>query len=196
MTSEREHFAELRWALQFSQTDLTSIGENELHKIRKRLYRFLSDFTEQPTRRLGGPVPDRESAGDVRRLCWAAKKNVIVRLQKEFQQRLLQLAWIEEDAVMPEIPIGPGDVLSLGNARVVARGTRPDQCFEWQIMWSPKSSLRAPTVAALYRHLVLSRILRSQLRICPECQTLFLVERKPRRDRKFHCSNECAQGAA
>ena len=37
-------------------------------------------------------------------------------------------------------------------------------------------------------HLVGSGIAREQLRICPECQRLFLLKRKPRKDKNFHCS--------
>jgi hypothetical protein len=57
---------------------------------------------------------------------------------------------------------------------------------------------RLPALAdiAFLNTLVASGITPSQLKSCPECQSIFLLERKPRPDKQFHCSTRCAQLAA
>jgi hypothetical protein len=49
---------------------------------------------------------------------------------------------------------------------------------------------------ALYRHLVSSGIVRGQLRVCPQCQRIFLAKRRPRSDVTLHCSLRCSRLAA
>jgi len=50
--------------------------------------------------------------------------------------------------------------------------------------------------AATVLHLIGSMVRQEQFRRCPECQTIFLSARKPRPDRRHHCSLKCSRGAA
>jgi len=45
-------------------------------------------------------------------------------------------------------------------------------------------------------HLIGSRVRQEQFLRCPECGTIFLSNRKPRQDRRHHCSLKCSRGAA
>jgi hypothetical protein len=52
----------------------------------------------------------------------------------------------------------------------------------------------APLAAArLQLYLVAGGVEKNQIRTCPECKKIFLNRRKPRADKKYHCSNRCAQ---
>jgi len=69
----------------------------------------------------------------------------------------------------------------------------PDHCY-YQLMGITDL---APTVRiALGCHLVGAKITQSNIRICPDCNSLFLIERKPRADKIFHCSIQCGRNAA
>jgi hypothetical protein len=45
-------------------------------------------------------------------------------------------------------------------------------------------------------HVIGSRVRQEQFLRCPECGTIFLASRKPRPDRRHHCSLKCSRGAA
>ena len=55
---------------------------------------------------------------------------------------------------------------------------------------------RIRTLASCRRHLVSSEIVRGQLRVCPQCQRLFLSSRRARSDKTLHCSLRCSRLAA
>ena len=48
-------------------------------------------------------------------------------------------------------------------------------------------------VARLLLYLLAASIEKNQIRTCPECEKIFLVRRRPRPDKTYHCSNRCAQ---
>jgi len=48
----------------------------------------------------------------------------------------------------------------------------------------------------LAEHLAESGITYEQIRSCPECHKIFLLNMKPRKDRNFYCSTRCSRNAA
>jgi len=49
---------------------------------------------------------------------------------------------------------------------------------------------------ALGSHLIGSGLRAEQIRVCPECQSLFLAKRKPQAGRSHYCSTKCSMRAA
>ena len=60
--------------------------------------------------------------------------------------------------------------------------------------WDDSMVDLAPRAAArLQLYLVAGGVHKDQIRTCPECKKIFLAKRRPRADKKYHCSNRCAQ---
>ena len=60
--------------------------------------------------------------------------------------------------------------------------------------WHDSAIDFAPLAATrLQLFLLAAGLQKDQIRTCPECQKIFLVRRRPRADKKYHCSNRCAQ---
>jgi hypothetical protein len=194
---QKEYVKRLEWVIWFSQVNLRSLSEGDRNNARARLYDFVQ-YSRQEPGVLKGPAPSREYGMDLRRLCKEANEKDISRVQSELKLRLLGFVCIEEAETksLPPTPVGDSQFLPIKNGIISAYGSRPDEPFEWQIQWNLPANLQTSAVTALFRHLVSSRILWSQLRICPQCQRIFLLGRKPRPDKEFHCSLRCSRNAA
>lgn len=88
----------------------------------------------------------------------------------------------------------PVRTLPIEKASIAVEGYSPNEPFEFSISTQPGTGFMIQR--ALYEDLVGSGILRGQLRICPVCQTIFLIKRKPRTDKRLHCSVKCSRLAA
>jgi hypothetical protein len=171
---QAEHIKRLEWFICFCQADLMAFSEGDWLNTLDSMYDFV-DFRDPHS-----PL-DKSFYG------YAMPDNLL-----DFQPRVLKvLRKLAVDPKQPKVDEQYGPVIE---AIVTCGAYGADQPFEH--ITDASMELTVIGYLALYRHLVSSEIVRGQLRICPQCDRVFLSRRRPRADITLHCSLKCSRLAA
>lgn len=176
------HIKMLDWAISFCQVDLNTLREGDLINLKQDLYEFVypgwlsyDEKDRQPFRewldtKLGDKIPKTQ----------ARLKGYIEAVINGGTERKGTF----EDS------FAPGASMQYPITGFVGIHGSPNLPFS-QVLHSANKEHRVDS--AFSTHLVLSGIWGSQIRICPTCHRIFLSRRKPRADKKSHCSVRCSQ---
>jgi len=173
-----EHIKSLEWAVLFSRKDLKSLREGDWLNLKEDLY----DFIAAPTPLQTSFLPPSTKEEFIRTVTPAK----VSQIQERIKSDLFKYSYTPND------PSGEPIIRAKAvEFNFVSFG--PDIPF-YQLI----QELDATTSArlALGFHLVGARVTQSNIRNCPECRSVFLIKRKPRNDRTFHCSLRCSRNAA
>ena len=197
--NQAEHIKQLEWVIWFSQADLDGFREGDWINLIGDLRSFVFHSTA-PTghgylgtsrlvslRRKGGVYQHRNPT-----------KEEITGIQKQVLEDLRNLS------VNVKVPQHHTITRPIERVAIAVEGFNPDaDPFMYALDLGENQGegyyvqeSEARVRAALFEYLVGSRILRGQLRVCPDCSRLFLLRRKPRPDMTFHCSLKCSRLAA
>ncbi len=186
--TQTEHIKKLEWAIWLSQANFEGFTEGDWLKLKEGLYDFiywkeLSEtlFTEN----------DRKEPEILSSL--PLKKEEFFQTVTHEQLREIQ-NYVRTMLVRKAKSGGRGFYSVFGRETNFAFGTyEASQPFVWMVL---PGDHRVAGQFALGMHLVGSGITGEQIRSCPQCQRLFLLKRKPRKDRTFYCSSKCAVNTA
>jgi hypothetical protein len=204
---EKVHIKNLEWAIWFCQVDLSGLRGGDWINLKEDLYDFVDIDRAKAASSLSLMFPatkyeDYES--EVKKeFCDKTTETDIVKIQGELKKRLLGFAYSKgENETELLRRVGHRGVIStvqdipITNGKIGVQGFKPNEPFLQILSFGHQPNLQAKVDLALFRRLVFSGILRSQLRICPECERIFLIRRKPRTDMTFQCSIRCSRNAA
>jgi len=188
-TAEKIDIKNLEWAIWFSQVDLSGLRVGDWINLKEDLYDFIHTNTVLDIEFLAvvfpATKPEDHIAEHKKDFCDSTTETDIVAIQGELKKRLFGFAY----------PKGKPQVLRTTNCMIVVGALTPNEPFRQDLSFG-RQNLQAKVDFALFRRLVSSGILRSQLRTCPECGRIFLIHRKPRTDMTFQCSIRCSRNAA
>jgi len=215
--AEKVDIKNLEWAIWFSQADVSSLRAGDWINLKEDLYDFIDIDrvkTAQNIVAMFSQTKPEDYIAEVKKdFCDSTTETDIVAIQGELKKRLLGFAYFQgEDEGellrrMRHLVVNPGSAqekpvmsprqyIPITDGSIGVQGFRPNEPF-WQLLsFGQQPNLQAKVDLALFRRLVSSGILRSQLRICPECRRIFLIHRKPRTDMAFQCSIRCSRNAA
>jgi hypothetical protein len=173
------HIKKLEWAISLCQRDLNSWRPGDWLNFTDELEDFCS---------LG---PGRLRMGSSRPI----SKQTALKVQQELRKLVQTCVQMGQ---RPDEPASFDDVLNLPMIRVQLAGEllirgNGSSAFRKEIQHADKIAHARYSFAA---HLLDSGITAAQIKSCPECQRTFLVRRRPRADREYHCSLNCARLAA
>ena len=167
----------LERAVWFSQVPFNSLRDGDWLNLRQDLHEFVA----------GAPDVVRSLRSSVVGLgTWAEDRKVLSQENISTAQASLK-KWFKGLAEKQAFNARP----SVKMASMMIRPVSDGYIFEVSPnQWEDK------LYSALGHHLQLSRIAPGQIRICPECDRIFLRRKKPPVGVKPHCSHKCAQQAA
>lgn len=184
MTQQGEEIRKLEWAIRLAQADPKSLREGDWLNLKEDLIEFV---------RASGTSLDL--AGRV----WAEPKafqRLINSIQRGLSDHLERLAQVGVAATTQADPkpqlledVGIGFPVS-GRFIVGAIKGRPYRLLV------KTNTIESQVYSALSSYLVSSGIVAGQIRKCPTCGRIFLLKRKPRPDKEFHCNIRCSRLAA
>ena len=170
---EAGHIQMLERAVWFSQVPFNNLREGDWVNLRQDLHEFVS----------GAPDVVRSLVGSG---TWSEKRKLLSQEDISTAQANLK-KWLRRLAENKAFTARP----SVKSAAMMIRQVSDGYIFEVSPnQWEDK------LYSALGHHLQLSRITPGQIRICPECDRIFLRRKKPPVGVKPHCSHRCAQQAA
>ena len=174
---EAGHIQMLEWAVWFSQVPFNNLREGDWVNLRQDLHKFVS----------GAPDAVRSLRSLVAGLgTWAEGRKLLSQENISTAQASLK-KWFRSLAENRAFTIRP----SVKKAAMMIRPVSDGYIFEVSpSQWQDK------LYSALGHRLQLSRIAPGQIRICPECNRIFLRRKKPPVGLIPHCSHKCAQQAA
>ncbi len=180
------HIKMLKWAIWLCQAKLESLRDGDWINLKQDLNDFVysgSFHRDQVGKKNHGgwldKIPSKETVADLQ-----------VRLRESFQE--IVRADSGRSGTFGSI-FGPGTPIQLPLKGVQYLVGWPDLPFRHAFQEDhPKDRLHN----ALTNHFVWSGVTGSQVRTCPECNRIFLMDRKPRQDKKFYCSLRCSRLAA
>jgi hypothetical protein len=189
METQARHIRAVKWAILVAQLDVEHLRAGDWLNLQEDLYEFIHG----DRRLLPGPTVRRFiQSNDEKTKYW--NKMIKESFCKKITRTLVKKIQARFHEVLSHLTYGGSMSWCEGGKDAgfifYANSESP---FEWDVrIADPLSS--API--ALGAHLVGSGVTVRQLRICPGCQTMFLLTRRPRKDRHFHCSTRCARNAA
>lgn len=200
---KQHHLLMAELGVRFAQLDLDQLREGDWLNLKEELWEFFQDcpfLIKDPT---GSkpmrwpsdssslkPAKDKEKNSNLK----AIEEKTVKEIQKSLQHQLHRLT----------LPIAYEHVtLKIQSARI-SLSTKIDGGFETYAV-DPSSHFnqflytknpRQAGIIAMGQHLVLSGLTLDQIRHCPKCSRIFLIKRKPRKDRTYFCSLKCSRLAA
>jgi len=176
------HIEKVNWAIWFCQVDLDTLREGDLLNLKQDLYGFVYPSW------LSYDEKDKQQLQE-----WLDKKlgETIPKVQarlKDYIEAVIN-GGTEKRGTFANI-IAPGSSVQIPITGYIGLHGFPDLPFS-QVFRSDNMGRRVEL--AVGTHLVQSGIIGSQIRICPTCHRIFLSRRKPRADKKSHCSVRCSQ---
>lgn len=175
---EAEHIKWLVWAILFSQADLDSLREGDWLNLKEDLYEFID--VPAPIQHLVLPPAKRDEFVNL------ISREQVSKIQERIKSDLFAYSY------KPDGPSGSPIIRARAvEFNFVSFGA--DMPFH---QWTQALDVVVASRLALGFHLVGAKISQANIRICPECKSLFLIKRRPRKDRVFHCAIRCARLAA
>jgi hypothetical protein len=173
---QRESFRQLEWALSFCERYHEGIANDQLRRLNEELRIFV-----QTAQAVGGEfVPS-----------FLPSRGTFPRLQAGIKKHFKDLASVS----------GEGQTENDKSA-ASATSFRVDGAIDILATYGKpyRQNIRAggqenKVYAALASHLLASGIIAGQIRNCPECGNVFLLQIKPHPNREFHCSSQCTNRA-
>lgn len=189
MNDARENdLKSLKWAISISRLDVASIAKGKKKKLLGELYDFTypsfghASFVEWASRAMGEPM----AVSDKVTFLKAVDDKAIETLAADFKDFFFQLS--QPGEIFFPVPNEEKAIprLRLSNANDFGP-------FGFVFI---SGDIRTDAVIRLAHEVVHSRIVRGQVRACPECSIVFLIDRKPRTDRVYHWPLKCSRKAA
>jgi|RhiMetdeSRZDD1v2_1073273.scaffolds.fasta_scaffold88037_3 hypothetical protein len=191
------HVKQLQWGVKFIRQNLGELRAGEWLSLKEALYDFTLAAKRFPSTKRSGLSVVVEKY-DEERFIQEMSPGVVQDIQSHMIEAFNALASRSFHA--PEVP-----GLDYGSERGLDYGFGVNEvAFTFGC-----SSSRSPFVlgfgvldnvqaasVAMGLHLVGSMLTLQQFLRCPECKTIFISNRKPRPDRRLHCSIRCSRGAA
>jgi len=198
------HIKHLEWAVLLSRTNLDECKPGDWLNIIDGLYDFIYWAREglevEKWRKPGGEIAHgryKIRDGELifppipkKTFLELVTKDVLINLRDSFRTQF--------ESLTSDIPPSV-DIWRASGFTIWIQVIKPSGTFVRFI--SPEVSKRKGDVLSvaqytLGNHLVESGIAVDQIRTCPECQGLFLLNMRPRKDRNFYCSMRCSRNAA
>jgi hypothetical protein len=190
-SSHERHIRRLEWAIWLSQVNLNGFRDGDWLNLQQD---FREHIASSFSASIAGVVPIPQEHVDelvVSSLATKAKQGELEKLQRSIKEDLKKIAYSGENEPSDLLPV---TTFPIEEASIVVEGYSPNEPFKLSISTQAGTGFMIQRV--LYEDLVGSRIIRGQLRICPVCQAVFLIKRKPRADKHLHCSLKCSRLAA
>lgn len=180
---QEQHIKKLEWAFSLSQANLNDLREGHWMILREDLLDFV----------YGTPQPQDMSKQNPEGVLkftsiLVLEKEGFKKIQNSIKHELLKLAKGSLHYVTSAVE----------GCTFEASANSPSEPFSSTI-WIDSIAPETPVLIALWRHLAGAAVTPEQIRICSleRCDRIFLLKRKPRRDKKkFYCSVRCARNAA
>jgi hypothetical protein len=187
--TQARHITAVKWAISVAQLDVEHLRAGDWVNLQEDLYEFIhGDYRLLP----GAAVRQFIESNADKTKYW--KKMIKESFCKKITRSIVQKIQARFYEVLSHLTYGASMSWCEGGKDAgfifYANSESP---FEWDVRSA--DPLRSAPIA-LGAHLVGSGVTMRQLRICPDCQTMFLLTRRPRKDRHFHCSTRCARNAA
>lgn len=179
---EAEHIKSLEWAVLFSRMNLNGLRAGDWLNLKEDLYRFIDQLFLAPDTPQHSFLPPGRRDEFVKLI----SQEQVSKIQERIKSDLFEYSY------KPDGPTG-SPVIDAKAVEFNFVSFGPDIPFN---QWMQALDVVVASRLALGFHLVGARITQANIRICPECRSLFLIKRRPRKDRAFHCSLRCSRNAA
>lgn len=187
---QAEHIKWVQFAILLSQVDFTELTEGQRLDLKNDFHRFLRSM-DPPKESL----PEGFSAmlPSLRGLRLKKRHDALEFVGEEDVDESRAKSILNTELENLTGPAKATATMVESNVSVTHAIVRTGDSFYY---WTFPRSGHDRIVALLGHHLGGSGILPSMLGRCPKCQKIFIASRKPRPDRKFHCSRLCSGNAA
>ena len=190
---EVEHMERLQWVVLLSQMDLNALREGDRMNLKEELYEFIygKGFLNVPGGGIQRTVTYQDDRFRVTRL--SEKASFVKKISPQFVrevQAFIKRCLLSIANSQDNYPLSIEFPLEKGLLSVSAN----DSSQPFSISWT--SGFKLAANVAFLIHLAGSGVTKDMIRTCPQCQGLFILKRKPRRDRNFYCSPRCSRNAA
>jgi hypothetical protein len=176
----------VRWAGWFCTQNVNALNSRDWVEIRHELYRFIyadvQTLEESSIALISGAANER--------FFEEATRDFVSQVQEHYNSFLRKLATGKKDEIFFAVTPVRAPVRPFGLGLVLFDRSSP---VGFSIFGN---DLEVEAHITLANHIVAGRIVLDQIRICPECNNLVIIETKPRRDRTYHCSLRCSRLAA
>jgi hypothetical protein len=185
---EAIHLQRVNWAIEFSETDLSSLGASELDNLRLKLFEFISDSHLQK----GGIANDGQrldvSPLPLKEFLPLMTGHRLKQIRDDLKKALAQFADESFFSIKPTTEKSGAAWISWGSF------TPGNRFFRFvNVPGDPATQ----TLVALGLHVEQSNLTAERIRRCPRCSTIFVRERKPKEgEPNQYCRRACAQAAA
>jgi len=198
---QQRHIKNLEWAILLSRTNLDGCTEGDWLNLKEGLYDFIywmAESREVVIKQIGGGKKDLVKIRPTKGVIFPpmprstffdyVSKEGLMKLRANFQLFFENVA--------------RGIVVYKCQIRDVSfwiSANKPTGHFIRYIILGPSQMEEQYIPVAqisLGDHLTESGIMPDQIRLCPECNRLFMLKMRPRKDRNFYCSLMCTRNAA
>jgi hypothetical protein len=178
---QKRHLKHLHWALKFiALMPFDKLRPGELLTLKEDLYEFTI---------VAQVFPQVTKSEHSLENCYQDK--FVKEISLDDLQAILQYMHQLFNALLHRQPACIGALATKATLRLIFSSLQSPA----ELGLSVYDKVEAACVATVL-HLIGSMVRQEQFLRCPECGTIFLSSRKPRPDRRHHCSLKCSRGAA